>query len=223
MDGHYSTFYDKEVSGTDDDSLYQSQLEEVVQYRIRVPDGHYNLQLGFAELELSEAGKRHFDLWVEDSLLFSKLDIIQDHGYAKMVQYDLKNIHVSDGILNLYFNNWVSHPVINNIVIEQIATDIENRKIVIPQKTSLKQNYPNPFNPETKIELILQNKSHVELDVFNILGKKVKSVFEGEKKSGQHEFKFSGHNLSSGVYFYRLNARSTTGVFTENKKMLIVK
>ncbi len=223
MDGYHRKYYNVQVEGTTEDSLFQAQLEEVVQYKIRVPDGYYNVRLGFAELELTEAGQREFDLWVEDSLVFFDLDLIRDYGYARVAEYELKNVRVTDGILDIFFNNWISHPVVNSIVVDQLTTGVEKQMPVMPRKTSLRQNYPNPFNPRTTISLYLENKSFIELDVYNTIGEKIRHIFSGEMSGGEHRFNFDGQSLASGVYYYRLNARSNAGVFSEYKKMLIIK
>jgi glycosyl hydrolase family 16/malectin (di-glucose binding ER protein)/type IX secretion system substrate protein len=223
MDGYNRKYYNSEVNGTEQDSLFLALLEEVVQYKIRVPNGIYNVQLGFAELELNEMGKREFDVWVEDTLVFYDLDLVRDFGYAQVARYNVKNVYVSDGVLDIYFNNWTSHPVINSIVVDQLATGLPDNNPNLPHKTRLGQNYPNPFNPQTTITLYLESKSFMELDVYNLLGKKVKRIFAGEKSVGQYKFNFDSQNLSSGVYFYRLNARTSKGVITEYKKMLVVK
>ena len=87
---------------------------------------------------------------------------------------------------------------------------------------SLQQNYPNPFNPETKIKFSIPgagSKNNVKLSVFDASGKEVAVLVNGELNSGTYEYSFHGGNLSSGVYFYKLE----TDGFIETKKMLLVK
>ena len=83
----------------------------------------------------------------------------------------------------------------------------------------LNQNYPNPFNPTTKINYSVAKRSFVSLKVFDMLGKVVAILVNGEKLKGTYEVKFDGANLSSGVYFYRLTADS----FTKVSKMILMK
>lgn len=83
----------------------------------------------------------------------------------------------------------------------------------------LKQNYPNPFNPETNIAFELKQKSYVTLRVFDLSGKEVAKLVEGTKTAGSHNVKFNGTNLSSGVYFYKLES----GEYSEVKKMSLIK
>ncbi|GJQ64227.1 MAG: hypothetical protein SCALA702_32800 [Melioribacteraceae bacterium] len=89
----------------------------------------------------------------------------------------------------------------------------------IPDDFVLSQNYPNPFNPETKISFGLPEKSNVKISVYNLLGQKVAKVVEGEFNPGYHEVNFNGSELSSGVYFYRLEAAN----FVRIKKMMLLK
>jgi hypothetical protein len=84
---------------------------------------------------------------------------------------------------------------------------------------SLEQNYPNPFNPSTKINFSLPEQSNVELVVFNVLGQKVATLVNESLKAGNHSVTFDASKISSGVYFYRIDA----GRFTSTKKMLFMK
>ena len=88
----------------------------------------------------------------------------------------------------------------------------------------LKQNYPNPFNPETKIQYNVPVGSWVSIDIFNSLGQKIKTVYEGFESAGTYTISwdgtdFNGNVMSSGVYFYTFLA----GKFSETKKMILVR
>ena len=89
----------------------------------------------------------------------------------------------------------------------------------IPQQYSLSQNYPNPFNPSTKISFSLPLKESVTLKIYDVLGKEVMTLINGEKEPGNYEIEFNASSLSSGMYFYRLKA----GNFTETKRMMLLK
>ncbi|MBV6478453.1 MAG: hypothetical protein HGGPFJEG_01208 [Ignavibacteria bacterium] len=89
----------------------------------------------------------------------------------------------------------------------------------VPTKFALNQNYPNPFNPATKINFDLAKASNVNLTVFNSLGQKVMTIFEGTKPAGSYTATFNGSGLASGTYYYRLE----TEFYTETKKMQLVK
>jgi len=89
----------------------------------------------------------------------------------------------------------------------------------IPVNYGLSQNYPNPFNPSTNIKYALSQASHVSLSVFNTLGQRVALIMDGKQEAGYHEVNFDASRLTSGVYFYRLQA----GEYNETKKLILMK
>lgn len=88
-----------------------------------------------------------------------------------------------------------------------------------PESFALYQNYPNPFNPLTSIEYRVGSMEYVTLKVFDVLGNEVAIFVNEEKPAGTYEINFDASKLSSGVYFYQLQA----GSFVETKKMLLLK
>lgn len=101
-----------------------------------------------------------------------------------------------------------------------------NINIADPENTELnlsdyklEQNYPNPFNPETNISVVLPKSGYVKLTVYDLTGREISKLYQGELTSGRHNFKFDGTALSSGIYFYRLESSG----LTQTKKMLLLK
>jgi hypothetical protein len=93
-----------------------------------------------------------------------------------------------------------------------------------PSAFSLSQNYPNPFNPVTNFEFSLSRSAHVKIDIFNVLGQKVKTLVNEQMNPGVYLLDWNGtddddNQVSSGVYFYRMQA----GDFSEMKKMVLLK
>ncbi|MBZ0179667.1 MAG: T9SS type A sorting domain-containing protein, partial [Melioribacteraceae bacterium] len=90
----------------------------------------------------------------------------------------------------------------------------ENNDINIPNKYELKQNYPNPFNPTTKIKFSIANVGDenirlpqtVKLIIYDILGREVARLVNKHLTPGNYEVEFNAEGLSSGVYYYRLEA-----------------
>jgi hypothetical protein len=89
----------------------------------------------------------------------------------------------------------------------------------IPVTCNLSQNYPNPFNPTTTIAYALKVNGKVRLSVYDLMGEEVAVLVDGIQSAGNHEAQFSGVNLTSGVYFYKLQAADQ--VIT--RKMMLVK
>ena len=91
----------------------------------------------------------------------------------------------------------------------------------------LKQNYPNPFNPSTTINYSLPYESNVKIDIYNVTGQKIKEIINSVENSGLHQVQFNadGLNLSSGIYFYSLEANAVDGSrsFRQTKKMILLK
>lgn len=107
----------------------------------------------------------------------------------------------------------------------QIATDAEDNHLSnLPTAFSMAQNYPNPFNPTTSIAFALPKRSHVVMEVFNILGQNVRRLVDENLPAGNHSIIFDGRDnygneLASGVYLYRIK----TDQFTHSKKMMLMK
>ncbi|HPN38866.1 MAG TPA: T9SS type A sorting domain-containing protein, partial [Melioribacteraceae bacterium] len=89
----------------------------------------------------------------------------------------------------------------------------------LPQQFSLEQNYPNPFNPTTTIKFALPTAGNVKLIVFNTLGQVVNQLVNEKMDAGYYSFDFNASNLSSGVYYYRLETDNYVSV----KKMMLIK
>ncbi len=91
--------------------------------------------------------------------------------------------------------------------------------IAIPDELTLYQNYPNPFNPATQIVFALPTPEKVTLQILNILGQEVAVMDLGRLSAGRHQVTFSAKDLSTGIYFYRVEAGTMVAV----RKMLILK
>ncbi len=89
----------------------------------------------------------------------------------------------------------------------------------IPETILLSQNYPNPFNASTIIRYELPQQSQVTLDIYDILGRQVITLEDGIKTAGSHQVIWQAEDISSGVYFYKIQA----GEYVETQKMMLVK
>lgn len=105
-----------------------------------------------------------------------------------------------------------------------IAAGINDDEPMLPASVELAQNYPNPFNPETNIRFTLDVSAVITLEVFNVLGQKIKTLFDGLAEAGTNVVSWDatnkeGHRVASGVYFYKLTSTDSEKV----KKMILVR
>ena len=109
-----------------------------------------------------------------------------------------------------------------SIEVEITVSDID--EVTPINKTFLKGNYPNPFNPETTIQFDLVKDSEISIEIYNIKGQKVRTLFSGQMNRGSHTKIWNGtddhgQNVSSGIYFYRLIADDVTST----RRMVLMK
>ncbi len=147
-------------------------------------------------------------------------------------------VEVNDALLApIYINNFDNL----KIYLSASVTDLSNVKIYIydhylncsvlplsstgvgaahrPNSPCLTQNYPNPFNPSTIISYSIPQKSFVSLEIFDDLGRKIQTLVHESQEAGEYHVQFKGDRLSSGIYFFKLQA----GNFVDVKKSIIVK
>jgi len=102
----------------------------------------------------------------------------------------------------------------------ELVDILNTKQTVAPTGFTLFQNYPNPFNPKTTIEYEVPEKSFVTIKIYDILGREVQTLVSNEEQVRfKYKVVFDASILSSGVYFYRIQA----GSFTETKKMMVLK
>ena len=99
------------------------------------------------------------------------------------------------------------------------VTGVINEGTAIVRNFSLSQNYPNPFNPSTVIQYQIPQPGKVTLNIYDMLGREIRTLVNEFQQNGSHSITFDAIHLSSGVYFYRIQA----GSFIETKKMLLLK
>jgi photosystem II stability/assembly factor-like uncharacterized protein len=147
---------------------------------------------------------------VADSLGIAQLFSFEGHGPSAPSQLNY--------LVGALINGKVIGDTLNVTGIKEITN-------TTPKTFDLMQNYPNPFNPTTTIRFSIPYSSNVTLKVYDILGREIKTLVNEEKSSGMYEVSFNASNLSSGVYFYRINASSKNESqhFTDTKKLILLK
>jgi hypothetical protein len=98
-------------------------------------------------------------------------------------------------------------------------SSVRQKGDVLPTSTALKPNYPNPFNPVTTLSFTLSRSGSVRLSVFDLTGRKVRTLIDKKMAAGAHKVQFNGSTLPSGEYLCRLQC----GDFSEVRKMVIMK
>ena len=145
-------------------------------------------------------------------------------GFAFYSKADSKSnigdISKSHKIKTLYLNNMFVNKNILDLQINKV--DVRNYKSNFTFKYSdfeLNKKYPTPLNHITLIKYYLPSKTHVELNLYNLLGNKLKTLVSSTKKSGEHFIKFDNDNLIPGLYIYQLK----TSLGTRTQKVLYSK
>jgi hypothetical protein len=96
-------------------------------------------------------------------------------------------------------------------------------EIAAPKQFTMSQNYPNPFNPSTTINFALAENSRVTVKVYDIVGREVSTLTDGEMPAGYYNLPFDARGLSSGVYLYRIVAKYGSLAFTQTKRLMLMK
>lgn len=161
---------------------------------------------------LNEVGRRVENnqpiLALANMVLFkARLIVLRISNQISAVTYNNLN-YSTDGVIDLIAD--LDRPGSPITTLEEALT---------PKSYNLMQNYPNPFNPSTTIEYSIPSGSFVSLKIYDMAGKEVSTLVSKQQELGTYIVDWNASNLSSGVYFYRLNA----GNFTETKKMILAK
>jgi len=211
------------IIGVEDDVIYLSELQEVVKYKIRVPDGDYKVTLMIAENKFEEIGKRIFDIVVEDQRIVSGLDLVQQVGAHTAYQVVADNIEINDEMIDIHFNNLWNFSLLNGIIIEQVDTDVNDREAhPIPNRFQLFQNYPNPFNPATTFSYDLPSDGFLTLTVYNLQGQKVSQLIDKAEQAGKHQITWHA-DVTTGIYFYHIDFLTSDHRFSECRKMILMR
>ena len=134
---------------------------------------------------------------------------------AAVIAMDL-NITIANNVLRVATHG---NGVYERKLFSTIISSIDDSKFGV-EDFRLAQNYPNPFNPTTNITYTLPQLSFVTLKVYDVLGNEIITLVNEEKVTGTYEIEFDSSELTSGVYFYRLQAGQG---FVETKKMILIK
>jgi hypothetical protein len=177
------------------------------------------ISLRFSDNQLLPSGSGplavlHFSCLLMGTSATVSLDTTEMEGFAYYFQLG-----------SLFYNMKVYPDFDPGTISIDLATDLDNNGLSnLPTAYDLSQNYPNPFNPSTSIAFALPERSHVALEVFNVLGQKVRQLIDETLPAGNHSIVFDGHDndgreLASGIYLYRIK----TDGYSRSKKMMLMK
>jgi len=148
-----------------------------------------------------------------------------DHSYHNLSDptrmYYVQTGHTFDAISGVLYYSFGDYKLVprNDGDFVGYTTDVDEVR-ELPTEYSISQNYPNPFNPSTRINYSLPEAGNVTLYIYNLLGQRVKTIFENVPQSaGTHEVVFSAQELPSGIYFYSFK----TNNFVQVRKMILMK
>ncbi|MFC2093505.1 T9SS type A sorting domain-containing protein [Bacteroidota bacterium] len=128
---------------------------------------------------------------------------------------------IVDKNLNVFVEGTIARGGYEDMLVLKYSqpTEIEPISSVIPKEYKLYQNYPNPFNPKSKIKMQIAKFSNVKLIVYDMLGREVAVLVNGELKPGTYEVEWDGTGNPSGIYFYKIES----GTFSDIKRMVLIK
>ncbi|MBU1679293.1 MAG: Ig-like domain-containing protein [Bacteroidetes bacterium] len=189
----------------------------------------------------------NFGFWLYGDLSCNKIHLYFETNAGEVIKVFADSIgYTGWKLINILPKDYTVEPLINfigiaiesdfsgenfgSILIDDFQTDIvlviAETWATVPNKFELFQNYPNPFNPRTIIKFSIApvetrhaSSLHVQLRVYDLLGREIQTLVNEQKSPGTYEVVFDGSNLSSGTYFYKLKSGSNQIV----KKMIIIK
>ena len=223
--GNFQTISSElDIQNTENDIIYSSSLNRVASYKVRLKPGVYTLKMLFSENHYDDPGDRIFDITIEDNLAVNDLDVLSYEQPQTAYIISLNNIEVLDGALDIYLSSDIygigytdAGPFINGIEIylENSLSNISS----VPSLFNLGKPYPNPFNNTISIPVTVNSSSNVKIEIFDLIGRKVDTIFEGMIPIGQKIIKWNGSKATSGIYLIR----STIEKSKQSEKIILLK
>jgi hypothetical protein len=216
LDGNSANYPSSlQISGTDEDAIFQADKYGMVTYKVRLPNDTYDIKLLFAEKYFNSSGNRVFDVYFEQNRVIENLDIYQTVGKDAALVREITNVTINDGVLDIQFAEKVDNALICGIVITPVSTGLLDDENINELKSfKVEQNYPNPFNGKTIINYSLTFPDNLSFELFNILGEQIFFKDLGYTQSGSYQFQLDtatiySSPLTSGIYFYVFTGSNT--------------
>ncbi len=239
IDGHlidvYSHFYDREdgFAIAIEDLTYTDDPPRAMIFDELVSEVYFEEVYDASDAARSRRYMMTCLLNIASGLL-SQLHLVSDDGAtaSQAITY-LVGLHLSGDVGNISSAATHFKSIWRNVMIPAGVIPLSTPNIIykpeddgelLPIKFVLQQNYPNPFNPATTIEYSIPERSHVTIDICNVLGQRVRSLVDREEAAGSYKIAWNGADdsgglVATGVYLYRFQA----GDRVQTKKMLLLK
>ncbi len=225
--GHMSGNYqitEEDINNTNQDDVYKTSLNRVASYKVRVPRGIYSVIMKLSENHYNMTGDRSFDVFAEDSMWISNLDVYALANTYNAFDTTLNGLRVDDGILDLYFSaiNYgagyeYAGPFLNGLeihLLEELSV-----KNIEPTEFFISSPFPNPFNNQLIIPIELKKESHLVVNVFNIRGQLMETIHKGRLLKGVYNLKWNAKNMSSGLYLIQIKINNQV----QHEKSILLK
>ncbi len=202
-------------------AVYWITSGEWIEYTFQVNEsGLYS----FSPYVATVPGFGYFNLLIDNEDVSGRRNVTGTGGFENWVPIEINDVQLETGVHRMRFEfgsdtdktGWLFS--MNNIVIEKSTSISSENETNIPVEFTLSQNYPNPFNPSTQIEFSLPETGNVQLKIYNMVGQTVQVLIDEVRSQGSHSVSFNASDLSSGVYFYRLEF---DGIVLSNKMLLM--
>ncbi len=208
MQGDVKNWGSIEINNTDLDEIYRIERKGIITYKLRVPNGTYDLKLLFAYNSSEFVAEKVFDVVVEGDLIRDNLDVSALGGMNTAYEVNTE-VEVQDEIIDIYFPEEVDSNFVNAIEVDRISTGVGNRGFQTPDDFKLFQNYPNPFNGYTHFTYYLDRPGELGIKIYDLLGrivfiKNIRNAVAGKGAFTWNAFDKNSEMINSGVYL--LNA-----------------
>ncbi len=181
---------------------------------------------------IKRAVKKSFNKEKNDKISRTEKDVFKMTNDINLAKKEVEKIKLDENRINnrvtsvLRYSNTITREEREKRKIEDLLSlningqqTTHKTETALPDNYQLSQNYPNPFNPNTKINFALPKQGFVNLKIYDITGREIQTLVNEVKQAGYYTVDFNGSNLSSGVYFYRIQS----GDFVQTKRMVILK
>jgi hypothetical protein len=162
-----------------------------------------------------------FGNWhISDGTGTAQVDVSGDYSYEPKLNDHIDYVR---GVIDYSFDQYEIE-IRGDDDIGPVTTGVEEFSGEVPDKFAISQNYPNPFNPITQFTYSVPQETHVKIEIFNVLGQKVRTLVDKRISAGSHVITWRGRNdaqaeVASGLYFYRFQAED----FIRVRKMILLK